>query len=318
VSLLYTLVFGLALLVLYGVYLLASNSASPLVRETIQSSRIWVPAGLVLLFIHYASLAFSRTSTPMDPVVWSAGLVLLGIILDFAIHSFYRPRINDNWPEGEWFRDTLRGLAYLGLTRLAYSHITKSHPLNFGTSSAFFSVALGFILKPTLGNLIAGIILRFAQPYSLGDFVQIGQRLGVVYSIDWRSTSLKLLSGDLQIIPSSYISRQAIHNYSNPTRDHACSIEIELPASISPERVRSLMRGAISNTDLVKVDPPPEIFLANFQQGTCRYRLQFWIDNILKRFKAETEVQSRLLYALTRENITPNMVSLNLIETKAM
>lgn len=298
------LLFGLALTILYRAYLLASLGVPPAVRETIQASRVWLPIGLLLIFIHYSGLILSSRGSGLEPLAWTAGLVVTGIVADFAIYSFYRPRILNNWPEGEWFRDTLRGLVYLALARLAYSHLSVSHPLQFGTSSAFLSVALGFILKPTLGNVISGLVLRIAQPYSLGDFVQIGSRLGVVYSIDWRSTSLSLISGDLNILPSSYISRLPIYNFSQPSRSHACSVEIRLPADIPPDRIREILLEAIRPSQMVHPVPEPEVFLAEFERGNCRYRLQFWIGNMLERFQAESEVQSLVLYRLLRENIS--------------
>ncbi len=302
-SILVILLFGFALTLLYRAYVLAAIRVPPALSETIQASRVWLPIGLLLLFIHYSALLLSSHGAGLEPLAWTAGLVTTGLVADFAIYSFYRPRILNDWPEGEWFRDTLRGLVYLGLARLAYSHLSVSHPLQFGTSSAFLSVALGFILRPTLGNVISGLVLRIAQPYSLGDFVQIGQRLGVVYSIDWRSTSLSLISGDLNILPSSYISRQPIYNFSQPSRSHACSIELRLPAHIPPDRIREVMLEAIRPSKMVHPSPEPEVFLAGFEGGNCRYRLQFWIGNMLERFQAESEVQSLILYRLLRENI---------------
>ena len=43
-------------------------------------------------------------------------------------------------------------------------------------SSAVIGLVVGFAAQRTIGNFIAGILIAFAQPLRLGDYVEIGRR----------------------------------------------------------------------------------------------------------------------------------------------
>lgn len=62
--------------------------------------------------------------------------------------------------------------------------------------------ALGFALKDTISNLLAGILILLYQPFKIGDTIKISGYEGDVVSIDLRYTQLN--SEDIKIlIPNS-------------------------------------------------------------------------------------------------------------------
>ncbi len=69
--------------------------------------------------------------------------------------------------------------------------------------------ALGFALKDTVSNLLAGILLLVYRPFSTGDFIKVSGHAGEVKTIDLRYTTL-LSQGSVVLIPNSHLFTSAI------------------------------------------------------------------------------------------------------------
>ncbi len=62
--------------------------------------------------------------------------------------------------------------------------------------------ALGFALKDSVSNVLAGFMILFYKPFKIGDDVNISGKDGVVFSIDLRYTTLKS-TGQRVLVPNS-------------------------------------------------------------------------------------------------------------------
>jgi len=62
--------------------------------------------------------------------------------------------------------------------------------------------ALGFALKDTISNLLAGILILLYQPFRIGDSIEVAGFSGRVSTIDLRYTELEN-AGDKVLIPNS-------------------------------------------------------------------------------------------------------------------
>ena len=64
-----------------------------------------------------------------------------------------------------------------------------------------FAVALA--VRPTLENLIAGVILYVGRPVRVGDFCSFGEKMGTVETIGLRSTQIRALDRTLISTPNA-------------------------------------------------------------------------------------------------------------------
>jgi len=62
--------------------------------------------------------------------------------------------------------------------------------------------ALGFALKDTISNLLAGILILLYQPFRIGDSIKVSGYMGEVSTIDLRYTELSQ-DGQTILIPNS-------------------------------------------------------------------------------------------------------------------
>lgn len=79
-------------------------------------------------------------------------------------------------------------------------------------SVGLFGVIAGIASRSSLANMLAGLIIAFAQPFILGDKITVGEDSGVVKEITLLYTILKGEDG-LIIIPNSILSEATIKNH---------------------------------------------------------------------------------------------------------
>lgn len=77
-----------------------------------------------------------------------------------------------------------------------------------GVSGLAFALAA----KPTLGNLLGGVILFADKPFRVGDRVVIGEHQGTIEEIGLRSTRLRTLDGHLVSLPNDEVCNSSIEN----------------------------------------------------------------------------------------------------------
>jgi small-conductance mechanosensitive channel len=170
--------------------------------------------------------------------------------------------------------------------------------------STLVSFGLGAALKPALQNLASGVLLRLSRPYDVGHLVQIGDSLGYVESLDWRSTGIELFSGSRLVLPNASAGREIITNFSLPTVRHRHTVEVRFDPSQPPGRIRNALIAAAFDVE-PSVEGPVEVFLTSFESGWCVYQLSFWLPSVLWQQLVEVNLSTHLTYALRRSNWTP-------------
>lgn len=201
--------------------------------------------------------------------------------------------------------DGLRAVLYCGLALALASLYTDQDVASLALSSAFFSVGLGFALKPTLGNFVAGLVLRFSHDFFIGDFVKIGETFGLVTHIDWRTVSIGTLTHDTITIPHHKVSHSVMVNYTRPNPQHGSYLELKLSRQLPPGLVRRQLLEILSAIPEVCDRPAPEVFLMDMDGFANTYRIHWWLHHIKDRPQHESAVQSQLSYGLERVDLRP-------------
>ena len=76
-------------------------------------------------------------------------------------------------------------------------------------------VAIALAIRPTLENLIGGVILYVDKPVRIGDYCTFGDQGGRVEAIGIRSTKLRALDQTLISVPNAEFANMQINNWSH-------------------------------------------------------------------------------------------------------
>jgi len=143
-------------------------------------------------------------------------------------------------------------------------------------------LAVALAIRPTLENLIGGIILFIDQPVRVGDFCTFGTNFGTVENIGLRSTQIRALDRTIITVPNSTFADMEIVNWAR------CDMmlirnTIGLRYETEPDQLRYLM---------VKLR---EVFVAHPKIDNETVRVRF-----VGYGASSLDVEIRV-YALTRE-----------------
>ena len=87
------------------------------------------------------------------------------------------------------------------------------------TGSALVTAVLGFALKDTLGNVIAGLAIHAEHPFEVGDWIQydaVPAHIGRVVEVNWRATKVITLDEAYVIVPNGQLAQASIRNFTKP------------------------------------------------------------------------------------------------------
>ncbi|MHC6181530.1 mechanosensitive ion channel family protein [Clostridium sp. JNZ X4-2] len=83
------------------------------------------------------------------------------------------------------------------------------------TFAGIGGVAIGFGAQSFIKDVINGFFILFEDQFSVGDYINIDDKSGVVESIELRITKIRDFNGDLHIIPNGLITKVTNHSRGN-------------------------------------------------------------------------------------------------------
>ena len=150
-------------------------------------------------------------------------------------------------------------------------------------AAGVLSVAIGFASQTSASNLISGLFLIGEGPFSIGDFIRVGQTEGEVLSIDL--LSVKLRTGDnlyVRIPNEQLIKSEVITLTRFPIRRLNLPIGIAYKEDIG--KVRAVLLRVAKENPLCLVEPEPSIIVQGFGASSVDLMFYVWTrrENFMK------------------------------------
>lgn len=143
--------------------------------------------------------------------------------------------------------------------------------------AGFLGIVVGLAARQTLGSMIAGFVLMFSRPFSIGDWVEIGGEEGIVTKITIMQTRLQNFDGEIIVIPNDVVANQPI---TNRTRQgvlrNRVTVGVDYETDI--EHAESVAMEVMEDAEPVTDSPPPRVIPTDFGDSAVLLELRFWID----------------------------------------
>ncbi|PZO43254.1 MAG: small-conductance mechanosensitive channel [Pseudanabaena frigida] len=171
------------------------------------------------------------------------------------------------------------------------------------------SIVIGLALQDTLGSIMSGIALLLERPFSVGDWLRVGNSedraiVGQVIDINWRSVRLVTLQRQTIVIPHQFISKEIINNYSQPERIYNQKINIGFSYDSPPNLVKQVLTSTALATQGVLAKPEPESKTVSYDETAIIYEVEFFIENFENVERILDLFMTRIWYAAQRNNLT--------------
>jgi small-conductance mechanosensitive channel len=139
-------------------------------------------------------------------------------------------------------------------------------------------IVLGLAARQTLGSIFAGTVLLITQPFTVGDWVELGDNEGTVTHITVMYTEIREFDGKLVAIPNDIVSEQPIRNMSHQNILRLRT-EVGIDYDSDPEYAEEVALEAIGSVEEVIDGPPPESTTKSFGDSTIVLEFLYWIEN---------------------------------------
>ena len=172
------------------------------------------------------------------------------------------------------------------------------------TALGVSSIVIGLALQDTLGSVTSGIALLFERPFTVGDWLRVGDMVGQVIDINWRAVRLQTFEREMVIIPHKLISSEIIRNFSQPLRLHAERIRIGFSYDDPPNLAKQVLQATAIETQGILLQPEPQIFTVSYDDSAITYEVKFFIEDYGDLEEIRDRFMSRIWYAAQRNNLT--------------
>jgi small-conductance mechanosensitive channel len=159
-------------------------------------------------------------------------------------------------------------------------------------------IGLGLGLQNMAANVISGFTIIFGGKIRKGDWIELGDTMGMVTDIYLRATKVRTRDNIEYLVPNSDFISATVVNYSLSSP----FIRLELPVGVSydddPRQVEQILLEAAGQEAMVADYREPGVRFTGYGDSSINFVLLFWID---VRNTARRRVKSALYFKVFDE-----------------
>ncbi|MEZ5535195.1 MAG: mechanosensitive ion channel [Thiolinea sp.] len=110
------------------------------------------------------------------------------------------------------------------------------------------SIVLGLALQDTMSSLFSGFSLISSKQFKEGDWLKVGDHIGRVIQVNWRSVTLLNRDDDVILIPNSDLAKGQFVNFSHPYPHHVERVNFDFSFDDAPHKVKQVLIKAALDT----------------------------------------------------------------------
>jgi small-conductance mechanosensitive channel len=170
--------------------------------------------------------------------------------------------------------------------------------------AGFLGIVVGMAARQTLGSMVAGFVLMFSRPFTIGDWVEVGENEGIVTEITIMNTRMRNFDGESIVIPNDIVSNHAVVNRSE-LGHLRLRLDVAVDYESDPGEAEEVALEAMSGVDSVATSPPPAAIPTEFGASAVVLELRFWIDRPTppRKWRATREVINTVKQRFDEEGI---------------
>ena len=168
---------------------------------------------------------------------------------------------------------------------IAYPFIPMSDSDAFKGLSVMFGFMLTLGSAGIVNQLMSGLVLVYSRALSVGDFVDIGEHVGVVSEVGALSTKMINMRNEEVTIPNAVLVGNPIRNYSRlaGARGTLVSTKVTIGYDTPWRQVHAMLIAAAEQTPGLRVLPKPFVYQRSLADWYVEYELFAHMDKPLER-----------------------------------
>jgi len=169
-------------------------------------------------------------------------------------------------------------------------------------TSTVVSVIIGLALQDTLGNFFAGLSIHIEQPFHILDAIRIGDMIGRVEAVSWRTTTIRTNNNTTVIFPNSRVARDPleVYRFNNLNRR---VLHVPAPYRVAPQRVIALIRETVASIPNVASEKTPVVRMGDFADSSIVYEVLYWTKDYMWVPDIDAQIRQHVWYIYRRGEI---------------
>jgi len=144
-------------------------------------------------------------------------------------------------------------------------------------AAGIMSVAVGFASQTSLSNIISGVFLYGEKPFAVDDIIRVGDKVGVVLSIDLLSVKLRQFNNEFVRIPNETMIKTEVTNVTKfPIRRVEVDVGVAYHSDI--DHVTHVLKEVADKNPYSLDDPAPIVVFKDFGDSSLNFMLGAWCE----------------------------------------
>lgn len=193
---------------------------------------------------------------------------------------------------GRIFRGTLWALAFVYIISLFGINVTT-----VVASVGVLGIVLAFGLQHILTDIFASFSIFFDKPFEVGDFIIIGDNLGVVKNVGIRSTRIQSLWGHEVVISNQELTSTRINNYKKMERRRVqfnFGVVYDTPSE-KLEKILKITKEVVKKIELAELD---RVHFKEYGDYSLDFEVVYYINS--PDYKVYMDIQQEINFSLKK------------------
>lgn len=169
--------------------------------------------------------------------------------------------------------------------------------------ASVLGVGIGFGVQNIANNFISGFIITLERPIQVGDFIQIGDLVGIVKQVGARSTEINTLDKVTIIVPNSRFLESEVINWSHSDSVSRVRVPVGVAYGSDISQVKAALLEAVKRHPEVLLRPKPEVWFQSFGDSALNFEVMVWTGDPRKQFRVKSDLNYEIEASLRRHNI---------------
>ncbi|MDM8271067.1 mechanosensitive ion channel family protein [Thermophilibacter provencensis] len=137
-------------------------------------------------------------------------MVIAWLVERVVVRLMHKVLDASNLPSASLFINIVRAVIWVLALLCVMRPVFGVDPAGFVAALGVVSIAVSLGMQDTISNIIGGISLMLSKSVQPGDHISVGDVTGEVTDVTWRSTSVMMRGGAVEVIPNSVLSKTAL------------------------------------------------------------------------------------------------------------
>lgn len=156
-------------------------------------------------------------------------------------------------------------------------------------------LAIAFALQNILGDLFSSLAIYFDKPFKPGDFIVMGDYMGIVKKIGLKTTRIQALQGEEIVVPNNELTNAKVQNFGKmEKRRIVFSIGVAYDTPVNKlKEIPSIIKEIINKANLAEVD---RIHFKSFGDFSLIYEIVFFVSS--GEYNVYMDIQQKINIAI--------------------